>query len=334
MPAPALTDAQITALAGGGSAGSDTQLVQGGDGNWYLVNKSSGVVTPVQGIPAKDGSTSAPKTVRDPNTGIIYSVNPDGTLTAQTDASQKPVETVPGTGSPGTPDYSGASAGGSDPSGPAMVGATPDVSVAVNNSQTTAKNDEAARRIAQQNADTAAANSAETAKQNAIQNARQAAQDAWSRGQADISNQLAQGRLSLDQAQLAASNLHAQISEDLQRSSQALTARGQNLDYLGRQSFVTAGQYGALQDAEAGAARSGGVSFTPSPTPPSLGYDPSQIGAMLAKQVLGQTQIQGFSMGGAPAAASGTGFVPPNLEQGGLQTNNPAVAPLSVGARR
>lgn len=298
MPAPALTDAQIAALAGGSSSGSDTQLVQGGDGNWYLVNKGTGAVTPVQGVPAKSGS-STPKTVRDPNTGIIYSVNDDGTLTAQTEGSQKPAapkDIVPGSGSPGTPDYSGTSQGGSDTSGPAMSGGSPDVPVDVYSAQT-----------ARQNSD-------RQVQSDAYTQARQAAADAWQRSQADISNQLAAGRLSLDQAQQAATEAHQQISEDLQRSAQALTARGQNLDYLGRQSFVTAGQYGALQDAEAGAARSGGVPFTPSPTPQPLGYDPSQIGAMLAKQVLGQSQPQGFSMGGSPAAATGGGFTPPMVK--------------------
>lgn len=125
-------------------SGSTNQLIQGGDGNWYIVDKATGVVTPVPGVPAKDAKTTAPKTVRDPNTGVIYTVNADGTLTAQTDPSQKPVtpkDTVPGTGNPGTTNW--------DAPLPVTTGATPDLPVDVFSAQTArATQEETARKNA------------------------------------------------------------------------------------------------------------------------------------------------------------------------------------------
>lgn len=151
-----MPDAPIAPVDLNAGGSSPDQLVQGGDGNWYLVNKTTGVATLVQGVPAKPAAATAPKTVRDPNTGIIYTVNADGTLTAQTDPSQKPVtpkDTVPGTGTPG-------SGNPADPSGPRYQAPTPDLPVDVYGAQTArATQEETVRKNAADEADKAATRS-------------------------------------------------------------------------------------------------------------------------------------------------------------------------------
>lgn len=195
----------------------------------------------------------------------------------------KAPDTVPGSGTPGSVDYSGTSTGGSDPSGPGFTPGTPDVPVDVYRAQTD-----------RQNADRAAAQATAAA-------ARQAANDAWARENDRIQNDLAQGRLTLAQAQQAATEAHQRISEELDRSAQGLTARGQDitmrgqditergqdLNYLASRPYTTAGQFNNVQSLIGQAAQGAGMSYTPSqPTP--LGYDPAEIGKRIAQQVMSQ----------------------------------------------
>lgn len=248
----------------------------------------------VNGGTALKGSGSTPKAPTTRNIGghtqqwdeaTQQWIDPPGVDSTATTA---PKNLVPGSGSPGIPDYSGTSQGGSDTSGPAMVGATPDQPVDVVNAQTS-----------RQNADRAS-------QQADIQNQRQQANDLLAQQNQKISNELAAGRLSLDQAKEAYNEAHQQVSD-------WLTQRGQNLNYLGNQSYVTAGQYQAQEADRANLAKTGGVAYTPSPTPPPLGYDPAQLAATLAQQALANnpTVQQPFSMGQAPAAPSGGGFAMP-----------------------
>lgn len=257
---------------------------------------SVSVTKPLKSGP-KEATAAKPQLYTDPSDGSKWSVDANGNKTRLTDAAAEkeptPKNLVPGSGTPGTPDYSGASTGGSDQSGPQMVGGTPDVPVDVYGAQT-----------ARQNAD------------------RAAAQQAWQQGQAKIQNDLAANRLTLDQARDAANELHQRISEDLARSAQEITKRGQDinsadtqrgqdLSYLGRQSYVTAGQYGQLQAAQGAAAQAAGVPFTPTQAQP-LGYDPSAIARQIAQRVMAQ--------GGGPVQPQGAFTMPPNTSGPGPTT--------------
>ncbi len=314
-----LTPAQQAILDAGTGAGAakpsaaDWIVVKGGDGNSYLVNKITKEVAPLPGVPGN--LTASDKKLEKGADGRFYLIDP--ATGAATPISGMPADTstdvarVPGTGTPAIParpDYSGTSQGQSDLSGPSMVGgqpAGPDTPVTAYNAET-----------ARQNADLAQWDALQKQKETEYQHGLDA-----------IQQKHADGVLSLEQAKQAALELHQSIQEDLQRSSQALTsrgqditaadsarsagltqrgqdlsaataARGQDLSYLGNQSYVSGDQYQAIQAGMGNLAKTGGVPFTPSATPPGLGYDPAAISRQLAQQVLsGQQPNTGFSLG-------------------------------------
>ncbi len=305
--APAAPAAPVAPASSSLFGAPGTQIVTGSDGKKYLVDMRTGTATPIQGVPGQ-GAAASDKKLEKGADGRFYLIDP-GTGQA-TPIAGMPTDvpagqaTVPGSGSPGTTG-SYTPGGSTDPSDPsAHVGytpgmpETPDVTTAVYNAQTTRANDAAARAIAQQNAQQAQLNELNKQKELEYQH------------QLDVIQQKhADGVLSLEQAKQAALEAHQTISEDLQRSAQALTARGQdmsqataergqNLSYLGNQSYVSAGQYQALQGQEANLAKTGGVPFTPSPTPPGIGFDPAAMARQLAQQTLGSGQAPaGFNLG-------------------------------------
>lgn len=180
--APPLTDAQIAALAGGGSSGPNTQIVQDDDGNYILVDKDTGKKTPL-GIkgraPADPTKNRVLASGSSPSDKYIVTFDDQGNVQTvpnpnYTPPTVTPKDTVPGTGTPG-------SGNPADPSGPRYQAPTPDIPVDVYSAQTArAAQEETARQNATKNAADAAdlASKNTTAQLKAYQDELQAQIDA------------------------------------------------------------------------------------------------------------------------------------------------------------